>query len=244
MPTRPAKSPFFDMNRQAMNPLAEHDYEPVPGLPAALPPGEYLLWQGSPNPRDLAASALHLRKVAVYFALLIVLRLAFQWQDGVAFAESLRTTTALAALALLALGLLALLAWLLARATRYTVTNRRVVIRCGVTVPVTVNLPFSRILAADLRMRRQDHGDIALKLEPGSRASWIMLWPHVRSWQMGGVQPMLRALPDARKAAETLAAALRDAGKATSAQAPRVVLEDAGRRHAESSGSPGVGAHA
>jgi len=236
----------INTNPRAMNPLAEHDYEPVPGLPAALPPGEFLLWQGCPDARDLAASALHLRKLAVYFALLIALRLVFQWQEGVALAEGARTTLALAALALLALGLLGLLAWLLARATRYTVTNRRVVIRCGVTVPVTVNLPFSRILAADLRMRRDGHGDIALKLEPGSRASWIMLWPHVRSWQIGGVQPMLRALPDAQHAAETLAAALSNAGSAAPSQAPRVVLEESPgrRRRADSPTHRGVGAHA
>lgn len=230
-----------------MNPIAEHDFEPVPGLPANLPQGEYLLWQGRPDARDLAISALHLRKLSVYFAALIGLRLVLQWQQGVAVAEIFRTTMALGALAVLALGLIGSLAWLIARATRYTVTNRRVVIRCGVTVPVTVNLPFVRIVAADLRLRCNDYGDIALRMEPGSAASWIMLWPNVRSWQWGGVQPMLRALPDAQQASATLASALRDASGATGeleAGTPRVVRKNARRLPAGAGSAPGVEAHA
>jgi hypothetical protein len=226
--------------------IAEHDFEPVPGLPAALPEGEYLLWQGRPDARDLSLSALHVRKLAVYFALLIGLRLAFQWQEGVAMADTLGTVAALAALAIFTLGLLGFIAWLLARASQYTVTNRRVVIRCGVTVPVTVNLPFVRIQSADIRLRNKGYGDIALKLESDSRASWIMLWPHVRSWQLGGVQPMLRALPDAQAAGERLAAALRDAAglKDADGAAPRVVRKTSPARSAASATGSGIGAHA
>jgi hypothetical protein len=228
-----------------LNPIAEHDFEPVPGLPAALPEGEYLLWQGRPDARDLAISALHVRKLAVYFTILIGLRVALQWQSGVGMAEIVSTAAALAALAGFTLVLLGSIAWLMARASRYTVTNRRVVIRCGVTVQVTVNLPFGRIVSADLRLRRDGHGDIALRLEPGSRASWIMLWPHVRSWQVGGVQPLLRALPDAEAAARTLGEALRESGLPSIAEAPapRVVRPRAGRAPAHSA-EPGVSAHA
>ena len=46
--------------------------ETVPGLPAALPAGESLLWQGKPQWRSLAIRALHARKVAIYFLILMV----------------------------------------------------------------------------------------------------------------------------------------------------------------------------
>ena len=46
-------------------------------------------------------------------------------------------------LALTAIGMLTLLAWLSARATVYSVTSHRVIIKGGVALPVTVNLPFA-----------------------------------------------------------------------------------------------------
>jgi hypothetical protein len=225
-----------------LNLLAEHDYEPVPGLPATLPEGEFIVWQGRPDWGDLAISAFQVRKIAVYFVVLLALRLTFQWQGGGFEAAALGSTAALAVLALAALGLLVLLAWLMARASLYTMTNRRVVIRCGVTVPVTVNLPFNLIRSADLRLRRNGHGEIALSLEPGSRASWIMLWPHVRSWSLGGIQPALRSLPEAEKAATVLAAALQEAAGPTAAKAPRIARQ--ADRGAARAGSTGVEAHA
>ena len=39
--------------------------EAVPGLPAALPDGERLLGQGTPEWRALAVRALHVRKVGI-----------------------------------------------------------------------------------------------------------------------------------------------------------------------------------
>ena len=50
--------------------MTEHDNEPIPGLPAMLPPGERILWQGAPDWRVLARTAFHTRLVAGYFALL------------------------------------------------------------------------------------------------------------------------------------------------------------------------------
>lgn len=225
-----------------MNLLAEHDYEPVPGLPAALPEGEFIVWQGRPDWVDLAINTFQVRKIAVYFAVLLALRLAYQWQGGGLEAAALGSTASLAVLGAAALGLLVLLAWLMARASLYTITNRRVVLRCGVTVPVTVNLPFSRIRSADLRLRRSGHGEIALTLEPGSRASWIMLWPHVRSWSLGGIQPALRSLPQADTAASVLTAALQETAGPAAARTPRITTETSPR--AAGTRSTGVEAHA
>ena len=52
-------------------PVREYDDEPVHGLPAQLPEGERIVWQGSPCPVRLAKTAFHLRAVAIYFALLV-----------------------------------------------------------------------------------------------------------------------------------------------------------------------------
>ena len=50
--------------------MNEHDYEPLPGLPAPLPPGESILWQGAPCWRSLALRAMRVRQFAIYFIFL------------------------------------------------------------------------------------------------------------------------------------------------------------------------------
>ena len=47
-------------------------------------------------------------------------------------------------LAVAAVALMFVVAWLTARATVYTITNRRVVMRIGVVLEVTFNLPVPR----------------------------------------------------------------------------------------------------
>jgi len=199
--------------------LTEYEHEPMPGLPTALPEGEFIRWQGRPQWRDLAVSALHVRKLAVYFAVLIALRVAFQLNGGMALAEIVPGASLLVVFALAALGLLALLAWLMARATCYTVTNRRLVIRSGVAVPMSVNLPFGHVVSADLRRRAGGRGDIVLTLAPGARASWVVLWPHVRHLSIGRVQPMLRALDNVQAPAAVLADALTRFAREPAAEA-------------------------
>jgi hypothetical protein len=182
----------------------EHDYEPVHGLPELLPAGERLLWQGAPDWRVLARHAFHVRKLAVYFAAMLALRVVFVIADGGGSAAALRSIAVLTPVALLGLGLVLLLAWLSARGTAYTLTDRRVVMRIGIVLTVTYNLPYKRIVSADLRPLRQDHGDIALALKDGDRIGWLHLWPHARPWQLARPQPMLRALPQAAEVATLL----------------------------------------
>ena len=61
---------------------AEHEFEASHGLPAALPKGERILWQGSPDVKSLTRHAFHVPKLAAYFGLLLVLRGAFAMADG------------------------------------------------------------------------------------------------------------------------------------------------------------------
>ncbi|MGC6331608.1 photosynthetic complex putative assembly protein PuhB [Rhizorhabdus sp. FW153] len=178
--------------------MTEHEIEPIPGLPGQLPPGERILWQGSPEWRVLARSAFHTRGIAGYFGLLIAVSLAFGSITGVVMT---------AALGSVALGLLHLLARASARTTLYTLTNRRIVFRIGVAVPKCINLPLSQIASVDLACRPDGTGDLPLTLLGSPRMGYLAFWPHVRPWTVGTPRPMLRAIPDAANVAALVARA-------------------------------------
>jgi hypothetical protein len=195
--------------------------EPVPGLPEHLPPGERLVWQGSPRWTALARQAFHTRKVAAYFMLLIVWRIAEDVASGVGTATMLRGCGWLALLGATVYGLLMLLAFLCARGTVYSLTNRRLVIRHGIALPMSINVPFGIIGAADMREYRDGTGEITLGLQRGVRLGYLLTWPHVRPWHFRFPQPALRALPAARDVAARLASAI--AADAAAAGAPGIV---------------------
>jgi hypothetical protein len=191
----------------------EHDGEAAPGLPAPLPNGERLLWRGAPDWRVLARRSFHLGKLAAYFGVLVawqfVSSLADVAKDGAGIGTALMATAWTLPLAALALGLVALLSWLVATNTVYTLTDRRVVMRVGVVLTVTFNLPLKRIEAARLHPLPGGAGDIALLLHPDDRIGYIHLWPHARPWHFARTEPMLRALPDAAAVADQLTQALQ-----------------------------------
>jgi hypothetical protein len=101
-----------------------------------------------------------------------------------------------------------LLARWVARTTVYTVTDRRVVMRVGVVLTVTFNLPLRRIEGARLHLHGDGAGDIALVLDAEDRIGYLHLWPHVRPWRVTRTEPMLRAVPQAQAVARLLADAL------------------------------------
>jgi hypothetical protein len=179
----------------------EHEFEPQFGLPERLPAGERILWQGAPDAWVLAQRAFHLRKLALYFAVLLAWRTQVLVGQGMDLVAAVRSLTVLGPLFACGLGLVALMAWLSARTTAYTLTDRRIVMRIGIVLTVSYNLPLRRIEAADLRAFGAGHGDIALALEPQTRIAWLQLWPHVRPWRVARAQPMLRALPQADRVA-------------------------------------------
>ncbi len=188
--------------------MKEYEFEPVKGLPEHLPPGEEMLWQGAPRWRVLARRAFHVWKVAAYFAVIIVWRIFANYSAGETLAEIATGALWVLALGLVAIGGLTLLAWAMSRATIYTITSRRVVMRFGVAIQMIVNFPFAQIQSAEMRRNRDDTGDIPLVLEKSVRASYLLQWPHVRPWHFSHPQPMLRAIPDVVKVAEILSNAL------------------------------------
>jgi hypothetical protein len=186
----------------------EYEFEPVRGLPELLPPGEELLWQGAPRWQSLAVSAFHARKVGLYFAALIAVDAVASLATGRPAAAVAISAAGLIVLALAAVGLLALLAWFTARSTVYSITTRRLVMRFGVALPMSINLPFSVIESASMRTRHDGSSDLPLVLMPGSRIGYLITWPHVRPWQFARPQPMLRAIPDGERVAAQLATGL------------------------------------
>ncbi len=223
------------MNRPAPLPP---DAPLVPrGLPDHLPAGESLLWQGSPSFGRLAVTAFHIRKVLVYFAVLLAWRIGTGIGDGLGPMEIAVGSVPLAVLAAFGLGTIALLAWLSAATAVYSITDKRVVMRVGIALPITVNIPFQAIAAADIRRGTGEGGDIALTLPAGQRIAYLHLWPHVRPWQMKRPKPMLRALPDLDRAVGVLAPALAAATGGSLAG-----LHAIGRARAAEAGlSPGLG---
>jgi hypothetical protein len=195
--------------------VAEYEYEPVPGLPERLPPGEVLLWQGAPRWQSLALHAFHARKVALYFLALLLLLLGWKLTGEAPLIAALGGALWLAALAAVAVGLLVLLAWATGRATLFTITNRRVVMRFGVAFPMAINLPFIQITTAGLRVYPDGTGDLPLTMSGLVNTSYMILWPYARPWRWSPPQPMLRAVPDAARVAEILAAALEAARPTT-----------------------------
>ena len=189
--------------------MSDLDFDHAPGLPEALPKGETLLWQGAPDWKTMAIGAYRVREVCGYFALLAIWRAGSAFYAGGGIREAAISVLWLLPLVVLAMALLSLLAWLTARTTIYTLTDRRVVMKIGIALPVTLNLPYSAIESASLGRHANGCGDIPIVLKSGGGLGYFVLWPHARPFTFKRPEPMLRALPDAERVAMLLGEGLR-----------------------------------
>ncbi|MEM9461607.1 MAG: photosynthetic complex putative assembly protein PuhB [Myxococcota bacterium] len=186
------------------------ELDAIPGLPAeALPEGERILWQGRPQWRALVRHAFKIRWIAAYLAVFLVARMVSVATGG-AGADGALQVVVMAVLFAGCLGLCALLAWSQARSAIYTITTHRVVMQVGAACPVTWNLPFRRIEAADLTVRDEGDGDVVLRLVSPDRVAWVHLWPHARPGHRLKACPTLRAIAQPRQVAALLGEAVRD----------------------------------
>jgi hypothetical protein len=215
--------------------MSEHhddfDFEPVRGLPQHLPKGERMLWQGAPRWQDLAVHAFHARKVIWYFAGLTMLAGVLRLAEGESFAAAIKPFQWLMPMGLVAAALLVGLAYLSARTTVYTITSKRLIMRIGMALPVSINLPFSQIDGAAVRLFANGSGDIPLKVTAKERIAYLMLWPHARPFHFAHPQPTLRCVARADDVAGLLAAALAGA-------APQPIHTEAVSGRAPSSSQP------
>jgi hypothetical protein len=188
------------------------DAERIRGIREDLPAGEHVLWQGAPSWAALAIRVFHVRSVAIYFLLLSVGSLEMTSHAG----EPATAALAVAALGAVACGLLATLAWLAARTTIYAITTRRVFMRIGIALPISVNLPLHRIESAGLGVHGDGTGDLPLQLGAEVHLAYLHLWPHVRPWRLRRTEPMVRAVSEPAQVARILGDALQRATRAES----------------------------
>lgn len=177
--------------------------EPVPGLPERPPEGEVILWQGRPHWWALAKSSVSVLWVAGYFAVLTIWRFV-SVVDLMPLDLAIAASLPFVILGAVTCALLVVFAVIQARSTMYTLTNRRVAMRIGAALTMTLNLPYTKIDSADLDLRKDGTGTIALTLQGPVRFSYLLCWPHVRPWHFH-TQPALRCIPDAANVARILA---------------------------------------
>jgi hypothetical protein len=182
----------------------DFDFEPQPGIPAPLPAGEDILWQGKPQAAALARDAYKIRWILGYMVAIALWRAGAAWADGGA-PLALATLLPYLVLAAAGYGVIHFLAWVQARAAIYTITTVRVILRIGAALPVTYTIPFTRIATASLAETPSGTGTIALELKGDQRIAYGILWPHARPWFLRQPQPAFRSIAEARQVARLLA---------------------------------------
>ena len=187
-----------------MKPHHEYEFEAALGLPEALPSGERILWQGSPDWKRLAVDAFHVKRLTIYFVSMLLLQVLLAWDMAASLRTNLGALTISGSLAIIALGLLALTAKLSASTTMYTITNKRIVMRIGIVLTLSFNLPLRWIQSAQIKPQTDGFGDIALDLKGEDRIAYLHLWPHARPWEITKPQPMLRNIPDIENVGKVL----------------------------------------
>jgi len=205
-------------------------FEPSPGIPAPLPEGEHVLWQGKPDWRTLARSPFHVRAVGLWFGALGAFELLRALIGETTLAAALPGIARTLGLGVVAVAILATIAWLTGRVTIYTITDRRLLIRFGIALQVTMNLPFAEVLGADVRRDRDGIGDVPLQVKSTRRVGYAVLWPHVRPWRISRPEPMLRAVPDVDRVAALLVEAMHASldGRAAASRSPSIGVTGAG----------------
>ncbi|MBA4797660.1 MAG: PH domain-containing protein [Rhizobiales bacterium] len=205
--------------------IREHEIEPLPGLPGVPPAGEVILWQGRPSSALVARHLLKVRWIVGYFLILASWAVVAGWSDGQPAGGILFSVAVLTALAGVLIGMIELFAWAVEKTTLYTITTERVVMRFGVAISMTLNLPFRQIDSVALAKIGEKAGVIAIALLPGQRLSWLIQWPHVRGFRFSKAEPSLICLVDAEKVAGVLSTAVGQY-RGARAEQPRIIVEE------------------
>lgn len=182
--------------------------ERAAGLTQPLPPAEHILWQGKPDRRQMTRDTFRFRWLAGYFAAAALLLFVTALRAGRPAGQGVAEMVLLLPVAALAFGILSLMGAAMARASSYTLTNRRLILHIGVAMEMTVSVPLSAVSGASLRRGRAGCGDIALAAKDLGGINVVALWPHTRAWHVFEPQPMLRAVPDVERVAELIGDAL------------------------------------
>ncbi len=181
--------------------------EPVHGLPERLPDGEKVLWQGRPSAMALAFNAFRLRWVIGYFVVLTVFRLANLSSTSGTVDQMTSVVTSSLGFGVVSVLLILGLSYAMSRAAVFTITSERVVMRFGAAIRKYVNVPYSKMVGAQLKRKGLRVGDISMQLE-GKEPAYLHLWPFVRPFKYSKPQPMMRGIKDPEEVAQILARAV------------------------------------
>jgi hypothetical protein len=173
-----------------------------------LPAGESILWQGAPDFRTTALQAMRLKSLGWYFGILAVWGIFGRLASGAPVLEVAIAILEFAALAVVAVAILAGFAWLVTKTTVYTITNRRVVMRFGVALPITLQIPFKEVTEAGVKHFSNGTGDVSLTVRAKQRIGYLLLWPHARPWKYSSAQPTFRGIAKVDEVAALLGRAL------------------------------------
>jgi hypothetical protein len=205
---RPVEAPMVPPVK-ADRPSAAARGQWVEGFEEPIPAGERVIWTGRPDRGNLARHVFHWRKIAVYFAILVVWRMLAGPGDGTARSFWM-TFGILAGLGVTAVALSQLLAWLSARSTYFAITDRRVMMHYGIVLSGSVNIPLAIVETAAVKSYADGTSDLALTLSGTDRLAYLQLWPFARPWRVARAEPTLRGLTDGAAAADALRRAVDD----------------------------------
>lgn len=206
----------------------DYDFEPIVGLPAKLPEGETILWSGAPEKWRLGHHVFHTRLIAAVFIILAVSSIFSGLNHGASALKITTTFVTLLATGAAIIGAAVLWGWLMAINTVYTVTDKRLVIRHGVTLPMAINIPYAKVANAAAKIRSDGSGDVSLSLLDGNRLALYAAWPHNRPWSWQGTAPAVRCVANApavaRIVADALATFVSAGGDACTTRRPKVPI--------------------
>ena len=191
------------MNQKAHQ-SAEYEFEAALGLPEPLPQDEVILWQGAPNWISMAKHVFRLQWLSLYFAVIVIWQAISVSSSEGGLAAGWSSVALAFFLAAIGLVLVGLLAYWSATTTMYTLTNRRIVMRVGIVLTVTFNLPHKTLGSADLKLYKDGTGDIPMQIATEDKIAFFHLWPHVRPWRLATPEPMMRCVPNAKAVATIL----------------------------------------
>jgi len=184
----------------------DFNFEPVRGLPEALPADEHILWQGAPDPLRLAIEAWKMHWIVGYFAVLAVWRVGIS-SITVPLSTAFGHAVPFVICAALACAVIYIIATVQARSTVYTLTTKRAAMRIGAALTMTLNLPYVCIGNAAVQARKSGSGTLSFELMDETRISYLMTWPHTRPWHISTAQPSFRCIADVQTVAKIFAEA-------------------------------------
>ncbi len=172
----------------------QDDFSKTPyGLPEKLPVDEKIIWQGSPEYVPLLNRVFLFKHIAIYLLLLVIFSFILG-QNDYGSTKALGILIENTLISLICLGLFMLLGQLSCSTTVYTVTNKRIVMKIGIVLDLSLNIPFNKIESADLKISSDGTGDISFALDPSVKIAYPHLWPHCRAFHFSNPKPTIKCI--------------------------------------------------